>query len=285
MRLSVITINYNDKGGLLKTVKSVLSQTARESIEFIVIDGGSNDGSIDVIDEYKDQIDYWVSEPDKGIYNAMNKGVAAAHGDYCNFMNSGDVFHDEHVVEKVIDHGITADIVCGNTTTVEEKPWHIVPAKEITMETLFNGAINHQSAFIKTSLMKKYGYDESLKIVADRKFFIQALVFGNSTYETIDVDVADYDVEGLSSRNRDASKKEFEKVLSEMLPERIRKDYGRQSKGALYGDSDYEKLFLELKGRNYRKSVYSLVVLYVRLVSVFRKSASFIKAFPPRLND
>ena len=92
-KISVITINYNNKSGLEKTIQSVISQTYFE-LEYIIIDGGSSDGSIDVIKKYENKIDYWISEQDKGIYNAMNKGIAQAHGEYCNFMNSGDCFHD-----------------------------------------------------------------------------------------------------------------------------------------------------------------------------------------------
>lgn len=285
VKLSVITINYNDKNGLKKTIESVISQTARKEIEFIVIDGNSSDGSKEIIEEYKDSIDFWISERDKGIYNAMNKGVAVAHGEYCNFMNSGDVFHDNNVVLSFIQLKLTEDIICGNSTTLEEKPWHIHPAEEITLSTLFNSSLNHQSAFIKTDIMKKYGYDESLKIVADRKFFLQALILDNCSYKSIDLDVADYDVTGLSSKNRFASKDEFNRVLKDMIPERIRIDYGRQRDGALYGDSDYERLFTELKGRTFKKPVYTAAVLFVRIVSLFKKNASFIKSFPLKLKD
>lgn len=285
MKLSVITINYNDKNGLRKTIESVISQTAREEIEFIVIDGGSKDGSREVIEEYGNKIDYWVSEQDKGIYNAMNKGVSVAHGDYCNFMNSGDTFHDHNVVKSFVEMNLSEDIICGNTTTVEEKPWHIHPAEEITFDTLFNSSLNHQSAFIKTSIMKKYGYDENLKIVADRKFFLQALIFDNASYKSINLDIADYDVTGLSSSNRFASKDEYNSVLKSLIPERIRVDYGRRNNGSLYGDSDYERLFSELKGRTFKKIVYTATVLFIRAVSIFKKNASFIKSFPIILKD
>lgn len=283
MFLSVITINYNDAVGLRKTIESVITQSARNQIEFIVIDGGSTDGSKAVLEEYSDRIDYWVSEADRGIYNAMNKGVEVAHGEYCNFMNSGDVFHNTSVVESIIKTRFTADILCGNTTTVEEKPWHILSPEEVTMDTLYNGALNHQSALIRSSLMKKYRYDESLRIVADRKFFVQALIFDNCSYQRIDLDVADYDVNGLSSNNRFKSKEEYNKVLCELLPPRIRYDYARKKDGALCGDSDYEKLFLELKNRNYKHVVYTMSVLYVRFVSLFKKSASFIRSFPLKI--
>ena len=93
MLFSIITINYNNSEGLRQTIDSVVSQTYHE-YEYIVIDGGSTDGSVDIIGFFSDKVDYWVSEKDRGIYHAMNKGVAQAHGDYCIFMNSGDSFYN-----------------------------------------------------------------------------------------------------------------------------------------------------------------------------------------------
>ena len=97
MKFSVITINYNHKEGLIHTIKSVLCQTCTD-FEYIIIDGGSTDGSAEVIKEYDKAIAYWVSEKDNGVYHAMNKGVAQAHGDYLIFMNSGDCFHSSDVL-------------------------------------------------------------------------------------------------------------------------------------------------------------------------------------------
>ena len=94
MRFSVITINYNNREGLNKTIKSVLCQSIND-YEYIIIDGGSTDGSVDIINNNANFITYWVSEKDNGIYHAMNKGVAHAHGEYCIFMNSGDIFYNE----------------------------------------------------------------------------------------------------------------------------------------------------------------------------------------------
>ncbi len=91
MKLSIITVNLNNKDGLQKTIDSVISQTFKD-FEWIVIDGGSTDGSKELIEKYSDYISYWVSEPDKGIYNAMNKGIKVAKGDYLEFLNSGDIF-------------------------------------------------------------------------------------------------------------------------------------------------------------------------------------------------
>ena len=100
MLLSIITINYNDKEGLARTMNSVLSQTYTD-FEYIVIDGGSNDGSKTIIEQHQDQLGYWVSEPDSGIYNAMNKGIAKANGEYILFLNSGDVLIDDTIIKYV----------------------------------------------------------------------------------------------------------------------------------------------------------------------------------------
>ena len=278
MKLSIITINYNDCVGLRKTIESVVNQTYKD-FEYIVIDGGSTDGSVDVIREYADTIDYWISESDKGIYNAMNKGIDVAKGEYYNFLNSGDTFCDKNTLDYVSRYISNYDIVCGNTIM----PYRQEPIKKITFNSLYSGTICHQCAFIKGTLMKKYRYDETLKIVADRKFFIQALIFENCSYLAVDVDIVNYDISGLSSQNRHLSDYEYSKVLEELIPERIRQDYGQQTFGILYGDTDYEKFFLEVGKRNYRDIIYSMSVFLLRLLSLIKKSASFSKIFPFRL--
>lgn len=278
-KLSIITINYNNRDGLRKTIESVVNQTWQD-FEYIVIDGGSKDGSVEVIKEFANHIDYWVSEPDKGIYNALNKGVAVAQGEYCNFMNSGDCFCNDTTLEKVFAINSSSDLICGNTIT----PHYIKKAPpEITFQFLFNFAICHQSAFIRTTLMKKYGYDEKYKIVADRKFFIQALLLDNCSYQAADVDVVKYDITGFSAANPVQSRLEYAQVLEELVPERIRIDYGRKSQGELYGDTDYDKLFVEIRKRNYRKPIYTLVVGLLRFIALFVKSARFTKNYPLKL--
>ena len=278
MKLSVITINYNNRDGLRKTIESVVNQTYKD-LEYILIDGASTDGSVDVIKEYAGKIDYWVSEPDKGIYNAMNKGIDVAKGEYCIFMNSGDTFCNIETVKAVFEVGEDKDIICGNTMMPDRQ----VPPMEITFNTLYSATICHQCAFIRTELMRKYKYDESLKIVADRKFFLQALIYDNCSYSAIDVDVVNYDVNGLSSNNRAFSDYEYAQVLEELIPERIRMDYGRQSFGVLYGDTDYEKFFFEVGKRNYKTMIYSFSVSILRVFSFFKKSASFSRIFPLKL--
>ena len=275
MKLSIITINYNNCSGLRKTIESVVNQTWHD-FEYIIVDGGSTDGSVDVIKEFASQIDYWVSEPDKGIYNALNKGVAIAKGEYCNFMNSGDCFYSPTTLADVFNPEPSADIMCGITHSDYIK----TPPQEITFDFLFNGCICHQCAFIRTSIMKKYGYDEKYKIVSDRKFFVQALIHDNCSYQALDVDVVKYDITGFSADNPVLSRLEYDMVLEELIPERIRKDYGKKYKGELYGDTSYDKLFIEIRKRNYRKSIYILCFLFLTIISLFRNSASFIKNFP-----
>lgn len=280
IKVSIITINYNNKDGLKKTIESVIKQDF-DSFEFIVIDGGSTDGSYEVIQEYKNRIDYWISEPDKGIYNAMNKGIAVAKGEYCNFMNSGDYFYDKNVLSSIFANREKklCDIIVGNTYCTK---W-IQPPSKITLDFLFSTTICHQSAFIKIGLLQKYNYDEKLKIVSDRKFFIQALIFENCSYEGIDVNVVVYDLNGYSANNRTLSELEYQQVLEELIPSRILEDYGKKKIGPLYGNTYYEKLFVEIGKRQYRILVYSLVVFLIRLISIFKKSARFIYLYPIRL--
>ena len=117
MTLSIITINYNNKEGLQKTITSVVSQTVKE-FEWVVIDGGSTDGSKELIEKYTDHIDYYVSEPDKGIYNAMNKGIHASHGKYLQFLNSGDSLHDNDTIERVLPLLKDTDIYVGRINSL-----------------------------------------------------------------------------------------------------------------------------------------------------------------------
>lgn len=224
MRYSVITINYNDKEGLNHTINSVLSQTNTD-FEFIIIDGGSTDGSLDIIKKYADKSAYWVSEKDNGIYNAMNKGVSKAHGDYLIFMNAGDSFHSPNVLRKMSDY--QEDIICGKVIKGDStKPsGHDKPT--ITLVDLMRASLPHQAMFIKRELLVKHPYNENYKILSDWKFCIQALVFDNCTFRNSDVIVADYDTNGISSNSKGLLPKEREQILKELFPPRIIADYQR----------------------------------------------------------
>ena len=146
MRFSVITINYNDKIGLERTINSVINQT-NDDYEYIIIDGESTDGSVDVIKRYANHITYWVSEKDKGVYNAMNKGVDQAHGDYLIFMNSGDCFHSTKVLNKIND--FNEDIICGKVLKGDDQRPSGPRKSTITLVDLMRGSLPHQAMFIK----------------------------------------------------------------------------------------------------------------------------------------
>ena len=279
MKISIITVNRNDAAGLRKTILSVAAQTAKPW-QFIVIDGASDDGSAELLKEYGESISYSVSEPDKGIYDAMNKGIAQADGDYCLFLNSGDAFCGPTVLEALQKSGAEADIICGNAIILEEPPRRKTAPGEITLRTLFNGSICHQAALISTRLLKEENYDSSLKIVADRKFFLSQLVLKGCSYQAVDVDIVDYDITGYSARNRLASEQEWQKVLAEMLPERILLDYGRETSGALYGNGAYERFFLETGRRNWRRPIYRMVRGALSLLGIIVPAARFARQFP-----
>ena len=225
MKLSIITINYNNVRGLEDTMKSILGQDS-SAFEYIVVDGGSTDGSKEVIEKYKQGVSYWVSEKDRGIYHAMNKGVAVARGEYCLFINSGDCLYDNHVVSKFNTSCYKEDIIVGkvfaNTDMLELS---LPPSRELSMYFLYSGAIPHQGAFIKTELLRQIPYDENLKIVSDWKFFVQTIILQNVPFRYIDDRVAIYDTSGLSFSNPTLMRLEKEQYLEEILPPRILYDY------------------------------------------------------------
>ena len=283
MRLSVITVNRNNCPGLRRTIDSVVGQTT-PPYEYIVIDGASTDGSASLLDAYRSSISYGVSEQDAGIYQAMNKGVAAAHGDYCLFLNSGDCFCHCEVIGQLNDCGSAADIICGNAMILETPPRRKKAPKEISLHELYSHALCHQCVLIRTELLRTHPYDEALKIVSDRKFFLQSLVLDGCSFEAVDIDIADYDITGYSARNRFESEQEWRKVLREMLPARIEQDYAHSVNGPLAGNSPYEQLFLEIGRRNYRGPVYRMVRGFLLLVSMLVPSARFVRSFPAKEN-
>ena len=206
MRLSVITINYNNIAGLRKTIRSVLSQTFGD-FEYVIVDGASTDGSAEVIEELtrgQDAIPcHWSSEPDSGIYNAMNKGILRAEGDYLLFLNSGDYLVDDHVLELVFSQECTADILCARCYVSEKgkRVWTspLVP-KHITVGWLYRNGLMHQSTFIRRALFDTVGmYDESFRWLADIQFWYRALIYHDATSQPVNVITSDYNHEGLSS--------------------------------------------------------------------------------------
>lgn len=221
MKLSIITVNYNDALGLERTIKSVLSQTFHD-YEFIIIDGGSTDDSVNVIKKYESRIDYWVSERDGGIYPGMNKGLRQAKGEYVNFMNGGDCYHSADVLEKIFALETDADIITG---VHSENGLRNVGKGGVTLLDLYKWAIDHQASFIRREVAQRHPYDEKYRIVSDWKFFIEALILDNCSFYYTDTIVVDVDMEGISNTNFELDKQEREAVLKELFPERVLKDY------------------------------------------------------------
>ena len=226
MKLSVITINYNNCEGLRRTIESVVGQTFND-YEFIIIDGGSTDGSVGVIKDFEDKILYWVSEKDRGIYHAMNKGVNRAHGDYCIFMNSGDYFYDNRVLKDVSNSHAREDIIVGKVVIDDQDNIISPPPKsgEVTLYHLYSGAIPHQGSFIRTELLRKYPYDEDIKISSDWKFFLQTLILDNCSIRYLDIFIARYDTDGFSSANPKLMRQEKDEILKTLFPPRVIADY------------------------------------------------------------
>ena len=221
MKLSIITVNYNDAEGLERTIQSVISQTFHD-YEFIIIDGGSTDDSLKVIKKYVNYIDYWVSERDGGIYPGMNKGLRQAKGDYVNFMNGGDCYHSSDVLEKIFALETDADIITGAHA---ENGLRNVGKGGLTMLDLYKWAIDHQASFVRREVLLRHPYDEKYRIVSDWKFFIEALVFDNCTFYYTDIIVVDVDMKGISNTNFALDKQERDAVLHELFPQRVLQDY------------------------------------------------------------
>lgn len=226
MKLSIITINYNNREGLQRTIDSVICQTWK-NIEWIIIDGGSTDGSKELIEKYQDHFAYWCSEPDNGVYNAMNKGIRHSNGEYLIFLNSGDCFYDDSVLQQVEDVHSDASIISGQVVRMDNNELQRQYCDSILMQ-LYLDTLNHQGTFIKKSLFKDNLYDENLKIVSDWKFWLDAIIRRNASVDVLDLIVARQDMSGISTDKSDAGiallMDERERTLKEFFNPLLRKE-------------------------------------------------------------
>lgn len=255
MKLSIITINRNNASGLEKTLKSVASQTCKD-FEHIIIDGASTDNSVDVIKKYETSLSTlktshsikWVSEPDKGIYNAMNKGIRMALGEYIEILNSGDILASDDVVERM-----RIELMTINDTLAEPLP--ILYGNMIkdfgngklkkdtcgdgvyspeSFLYFYNGTLNHGSAFIRRDLFEKYGYyNEEMKICSDWEWFVRAIAIGDEKAHGTNVDVTVFDMSGVSENNgqcKDLIRKERREYLESIMLPSVLRDYDLYSK-------------------------------------------------------
>lgn len=264
MKLSIITINYNNAEGLRKTLASVAEQTYRD-IEHIIIDGGSTDGSVEVIKEYVRNVErmneltnegiqvVWSSEPDKGIYNAMNKGIEVALGrrivnsfnrsersedknkvlpDYVQILNSGDIFAAPDVVDRMvaeIEKAEYPELLYGNMIKKDFATGKVIGKSgevEYSLRQYYSSTLNHDCCYIRRDLFDTYGlYDENLKIVSDWKWFLQAIGLGKVKPIYVDIDVTIFDASGISESNLELRNKERRQVIEAVLPRAVLTDY------------------------------------------------------------
>ncbi|GAB1309286.1 glycosyltransferase family 2 protein [Urechidicola sp. KH5] len=214
-KISIITINLNDKIGLEKTIKSVVSQTYI-SLEFLIIDGASTDGSLDVIETQKEHIHCLISEKDSGIYNAMNKGIQRAKGDYLLFLNSGDILTSNTAIEDFVTHtNFNGDIIYGD---YKFKKGEKIYPDTLTPFYFLRTSLPHQSTFFKKEVFETMGlYDESLKIASDRAFYIKSFLSNQIKFQHVNYALTLFDLEGLSNnaKHLEIKRKEDTRIFKE----------------------------------------------------------------------
>ena len=272
MHLSIITINYNNALGLERTLGSVAEQTYGD-IEHIIVDGGSSDDSVGIIREYASRQAFpviWSSERDKGIYNAMNKGIGKATGDYIQILNSGDMLAAPDVTERMMaaitnlqSTGKRSDFVYGNMIKKDYSSGRIIGKSkqvEYSLRNYYSGTMNHDCCYFHKTLFTTYGlYDESLKIVSDWKWFLQAIGLGQLQPEYVDIDMTVFDASGISETNLELRNLERRQVLERLLPPAILSDY------------DAHAFEVEQMNRLRRRHLYPLVYFIERVLFKLEK--------------
>lgn len=200
MKISVVTICFNAEEVIEKTILSVVYQTYRD-IEYIIIDGGSRDNTMNIVNSYKDSIDVVVSEPDEGIYDAMNKGIKCSTGDWIIFMNAGDSFYNESVVERFVPL-INKDTIIAHgdiMVVAEHFKYHIKPTPIERMKHRM--AVKHQATFVKTEFHKQHPFDSWFRSSGDYDFFYKAYYNYNVNFQYIPICVANFAIGGTSNVN------------------------------------------------------------------------------------
>jgi glycosyltransferase involved in cell wall biosynthesis len=228
--VTVITVVFNAVDSIEQTINGVLGQTY-ENIEYIVIDGKSNDGTLEIIKKYSDKITRWISEEDKGVYDAMNKGVAMATGEWINFMNAGDVFCDKNTVESLFE-GISedTDLVYGNAIEklVSGGAKNLEAGENL--ENLWKGALfGHESLFVKSNIIKNNLFNLKYKVAADYDFIMKCFYKGYK-FEKVGVDVLLFSLPGFSREHW---------VVASLENWKIARKYEKQKKVSMYYLSNF----------------------------------------------
>lgn len=217
-KISIITVVFNAKDYLENTIQNIVSLDYK-NIEYIIIDGASSDGTVDIIKKYEQDISYWISEPDNGIYDAMNKGIQKATGDWVIFMNAGDSFYSSSIIDSFIKdvkkdtqlYNGAINFIDEENKTITNRPPHGLEKVWITIPCW------HQASFIKTSLMKKYKYSLEYKIAGDHDFYLKCYV-NNKKFQFTNNTLANMIGGGLHKQQAKLAQIESIKIIANYAP-------------------------------------------------------------------
>lgn len=269
LTLSIITVNYNNKQGLIKTLKSLQKQRFIP-YEHIIIDAGSTDGSLEIINKYKQEtthLTFWVSESDKGIYDGMNKGIKHASGEYIYFLNSGDTLL-ENTLERIPFNGI--QYIYGDAivqTPQKTETWTFPDIPDFIF--LANNSLPHQSSFIHNSLFKEHKYDIEYKIVADWAHSVQCILLEGCSYLHLKFTVSICDGTGVSS-NYKILKEERKKWVCKNMPQPLGESF---IECAELEASPFRSIIPQLnKTKKFQKRAKSLVTFLYHINRYFSRS-------------
>ena len=275
IKLSIITINLNNKVGLERTIQSITGQTYSD-FEYILIDGGSTDGSVDIIKKNGKKITYWVSEKDQGIYNAMNKGILKANGEYCLFINSGDFFIKSTILDEMLSYINGEDILYGNGffQAKYNKLEKLECPVKLTLGFFTIYCLLHPCTLIKKSLFDKYGlYNESNKIVSDGEFFINTIILNNVKTKLIPLEIAIAEDNGVSRNDKykETLEDERTKLFSDYFPEYVL-DFMNEYRDLKFENMQlrYDKNTLSSELNSYKKNLLFRAIL--KLMRILNRS-------------
>ncbi len=251
-RLSVVTVNYNNAEGLRMTADSIAAQKRGADVEWIVIDGGSTDGSREVMERYADMIAYCVSEPDRGVYHAMNKGVEAATGDYLIFLNSGDRFYDGSTVDSFMRRAGDEDVIYGKVVLTDARgkvtDHTVLPPEPLMPSFFWHNNLCHQGIFFSRRCFDRHRYNESLRISADLELVL-TLLYERYRFGSFDRFIARYDNTGMSStpEGKATLRKEFDEMIHRIFAEGVLAEIQRNFQ---YQDVDIARMSMTIINSN-----------------------------------
>ena len=255
--ISIVTVVFNGEKYLEETIQSVINQTY-DNVEYIIVDGGSTDRTLDIIKQYEDQIDYWVSEKDNGVYDAMNKGIDLVSGVWINFMNAGDSFYNKNILSKMFENNFyKIDILYGDYQEIYPSGIKKLAKPKSLSHTNQGMPVCHQSCFVKALYHKKNKFSLLYSVSCDFEFIYNAYQ-KKASFKYVDMIVSNYLIGGMSAQNSMNAKiqdwlivekntknnlyhvwKLFKKVIKQSIQEKIKYKHPAEQKNALQNVLSY----------------------------------------------